>query len=284
MGAAGISAIRAFRIFEYFESAKCPLRLKAIAEYLDIPISSAAAILKNLTDLDYLSYDVEARTYLPTLRLATLGRWVPNRIQDDGVAGLVQNLMKSTKDAVVLTTMNDLFLDFIFFRIPDDYWRAYPQDVQVEYPRGMIAINSPFAWVLMRNYRRDRIERIYLRSRQKKLFNATEFTMEDLAVRIDAARRSKYIFALNWPHPSTALLVTTLPVSPFGRSVALGIGTTEGQLRKDRDSLIEAVESELARLPASAQAGLKDDQQYSRLVIEVDAQSGMSQRLRADHS
>src|SRR5476651_626786 len=70
------SARRVFDILELFRERQCPLRLKDVVDSLDMPTSSAAALLKTMAQMNYLSFESTSRAYLPTLRLSQLGSWV----------------------------------------------------------------------------------------------------------------------------------------------------------------------------------------------------------------
>jgi IclR family KDG regulon transcriptional repressor len=60
------SARRVFDILELFRERQCPLRLKDVVDSLDMPTSSAAALLKTMTQLNYLSFESTSRAYLPS--------------------------------------------------------------------------------------------------------------------------------------------------------------------------------------------------------------------------
>lgn len=206
MGVAALSALRALLVLEYFEKVRSPLTLKAISEHLDLPSSSAAALLKGLASLDYLSYDTEARTYLPTLRLASLGEWVPKRIMDDGVLDFVSRLRDRTTETIVLTTLNDLYMDCIDFQVGSLYRNTYALEQNLRYPRGTVAITCPMGWYLFRHLKCARLERIYYRSAAKRLFDTTALSLDMFLQHVANARDSKYIVATNWPYPDTAVL------------------------------------------------------------------------------
>lgn len=274
MGVPAVSAIRALRILEYFERVRGPLSLKMIATHLDIPSSSTAALLKSLADLDYLSYDVETRTYLPTLRLAALGDWVPERILDDGVLSLARRLNERTRETIAVTSLNDLYLDYIDFKVGHNNEGEYPAHVDLHFPRGVVAATCPFGWCLFRDYKTQRLERIYHRSRIKKLFRADDFPWTAFADRVEAARHSKYLVAMGWPYPTSAVLVTLLPVLPFGRHVALGIGASRDRMRQGLLNLLDLLDGEVAKLPAllGSEAGTADGEIHR--VTEVEPISG----------
>ena len=70
------TAKRIFEVLEYFEDVKRPISLKEVSTKCDYPTSSAAALLKSMVVLGYLSYDSYNRTYLPTMRIAQMGEWL----------------------------------------------------------------------------------------------------------------------------------------------------------------------------------------------------------------
>src|ERR1700751_6164945 len=78
------SARRVFDILELFRERQCPLRLKDVVDSLGMPTSSAAALLKTMSQMNYLSFESTSRAYLPTLRLLQLGSWVTSANYEGG--------------------------------------------------------------------------------------------------------------------------------------------------------------------------------------------------------
>lgn len=280
MGIAALSAIRALLILEYFEKVRSPLSLKAITTQLDLPSSSTAALLKSLADMDYLTYDLETRTYLPTLRLASLGGWVPKRIMEDGVLDLVGRLRERTQETIVIATLNDLYVEAMDFKISHRYSSIYPVDEDLGYPRGVAAVTCPMAWHMIKDYKISRLERIYYRSKAKHFFDEHAFTWEIFSDRIGIARQSKYILAMCWPYPSSAVLTTSVPVLPFGRRVALGVGASIERMQEILPALLDLVDGELARLPNTGK-GFTGGGEIRQRVAEVDVSPGfLASRLQ----
>lgn len=72
------SVTRCFQLFELFADRQTGLTAAEIAEHLNAPRSSSAALLKELSDLSMLSLNRRTLTYLPTLKFAQLGTWLTN--------------------------------------------------------------------------------------------------------------------------------------------------------------------------------------------------------------
>jgi DNA-binding IclR family transcriptional regulator len=70
------SAGRVLQIFEFFDEIQREARVAEIAERLHFPQSSTSVLLKCLTQLGYLDFDADSRTFLPSARVALLGAWL----------------------------------------------------------------------------------------------------------------------------------------------------------------------------------------------------------------
>ena len=64
------------QLLELFDEHQGPLTATQVERRLGFPQSSTLALLKSMVRLGYLSFDRMGRQYLPTLRVATLGRWL----------------------------------------------------------------------------------------------------------------------------------------------------------------------------------------------------------------
>ncbi|MGB5335100.1 MAG: helix-turn-helix domain-containing protein, partial [Woeseiaceae bacterium] len=70
------SVVRSFAVFRLFADRRTALTAVEIAEYLQAPRSSVAALLKALVELRMVSLNRRTLTYLPTLGFAQLGAWL----------------------------------------------------------------------------------------------------------------------------------------------------------------------------------------------------------------
>src|SRR6516165_1716063 len=108
------SAVRAFEILEAFDVHRRPLSLKDITTHLGYPASSASALMKSLVDLGYLDYDRFNRTYMPTMRIAVLGRWAEEAAFGNAhFVAAMEDLHRETGEAVILAIQNDLYAQYV---------------------------------------------------------------------------------------------------------------------------------------------------------------------------
>ena len=108
------SARRVFDILELFRERQCPLRLKDIVDSLEMPTSSAAALLKTMAQLNYLSFESTSRAYLPTLRLSQLGSWVTAANYESGpIQEAVRRIGRKVGETILLGTVTDIYVEIV---------------------------------------------------------------------------------------------------------------------------------------------------------------------------
>lgn len=96
------SAERTLALFELFSLRQRPLTIGMIVKELGIPQPSASMLARNLHAMGYLTYDAEARTYLPTIRIILLGSWISRRFSKSGeISTRLKRLQESYENAHV---------------------------------------------------------------------------------------------------------------------------------------------------------------------------------------
>src|SRR5258707_4099066 len=107
-------ARRVFDILELFRARQCPLRLKDIVDSLGMPTSSAAALLKTMAQMKYLSFESASRAYLPTPKLSQLGDWVtPARYEGGPIQEAVRRIGRKLGVTLLLRIMTVIYGEII---------------------------------------------------------------------------------------------------------------------------------------------------------------------------
>ncbi|WP_371432014.1 IclR family transcriptional regulator [Novosphingobium sp.] len=108
------SVERTVQILALFEAERRPLPRLFIADALDMPRSSVAALLQGLTELDILLLDRRTQTYFPTARLGRLAGWIDQLFSvDPQVLALAKQLQQATLETVTLATPLNQALEVI---------------------------------------------------------------------------------------------------------------------------------------------------------------------------
>jgi IclR family KDG regulon transcriptional repressor len=106
---------RVFEVLEAFETTQRPMALKEFVDMLGYPTSSASALLKSLVVLGYLDYDRHSRTYMPTMRVSSMGNWVHNALFGEGeILPLMKKLSAFSGETVTLAVQSDLFVQYVY--------------------------------------------------------------------------------------------------------------------------------------------------------------------------
>jgi DNA-binding IclR family transcriptional regulator len=120
------SARRTMELCEFFAEHQQPANILTIAEALDFPASSTAALVKSLVALGYLHHDRVRRTYFPTLRNSLLGEWLRERyFQDNGVLHLMNTIAQETHATVLLAMQSGVHVQYLMVIDGNDDMRAY---------------------------------------------------------------------------------------------------------------------------------------------------------------
>lgn len=127
------SVARVFEILELFRDTKEPMRAVDVRNALSYPQPSTLALLKNLSELGYLSYDRATKTYFPTNKLSTLGQWIQSASVSQGLlADLVDELCLKTDETASICGENDIHAQIMHTHKAD-----HPLAVQVK--QGLLA-------------------------------------------------------------------------------------------------------------------------------------------------
>ena len=108
------SVARVFEILELFRDTKEPMRAVDVRNALGYPQPSTLALLKNLAEIGYLSYDRKTKCYFPTSKLGTLGQWIQSASVGEGaLADLVDQLSSTTDETASICGENDIHAQII---------------------------------------------------------------------------------------------------------------------------------------------------------------------------
>lgn len=108
------SAARTMQILELLDDVRRPVSLVEVAEALGYPQSSTSALLHTLTDLGYLQYNEQGRTYLPSSRVTLLGNWAhPELFGDGALLRMMAELNHRSGDSIVLAGRHGAYVRYL---------------------------------------------------------------------------------------------------------------------------------------------------------------------------
>ena len=262
------SASRTFEVLELFRDRRQPLRLNEIYSALGYPQSSTTNLLKSMVIEGYLNYNRKARTYLPTLQVASLGSWLYGHVAfGSGYNWLIDELFRKTEETVVLATQNDLFIQYMTMRVPDHPHKRPPNPGEMR-----LMLDATAGMALMSRMRDREIDKIYRYSNYYELNPDKAITLEDVMSRIRWIRHTGYCYWPEHPVPGIASIAMSLGESVNGIPLAIGIGGTTERLSLRRAEFVEIMRDTIAefhqRFPQEEQA--TDDEDCEDFAIAAE--------------
>ena len=245
------SAVRVLEVLDLFRQRRQPASLKEIADRLHYPPSSATVLLKNLTDLGYLSFDRTARTYFPTLRVAALGDWISHELFGRGeIFELMQDLHVSTGETVSIALQNDIYIQYS--RVIQS---THPLRFYTEEGSQRPLTQSATGWLLLSTHSDAMVERLVRRANIATPRSQDRQPLALMQERIAQARQEGVIYAENIPLTGGATVAALLPVKVQGKAVVLGMGGTIERIRPNKGRYLRTLKDMVARLGLGQSGG-----------------------------
>ncbi|MGY4435157.1 IclR family KDG regulon transcriptional repressor [Bradyrhizobium sp. F1.13.1] len=236
------SAKRIFEVLEYFEEVKRPISLKEVATKCDYPTSSAAALLKSMAMLGYLFYDSYNRTYMPTMRIAQMGRWLDSGLfGDSAILGLVDFVHGKLDELVSISTQSDLHAQYIHALQTSKRLRFEVKSGDVR-PLAISGIGR----TLLSGHTDVEIERL-LRRINAVCPREEHFELNALMKIVNGIRRDGYMFSRHIIVQDAGVIAVLLPKRDFGRDLVLGVGGPVSRLEERQDEILACIREGIAR-------------------------------------
>ncbi len=234
------SARRVLEVFEFFAQRRGSATIGEIAKALGYPQSSTSVLMKCLHELRYMRYDVQQRTYRPTLRLALTSSWLREQhFTGPELTSLMTELRDQTGGSVVLGIQNDIDLQYIQV-IPTLMPVQLVMRIGQIRPLCRTAVGKALlarqtdqqvtATVRSINARKDRLERVNLRT-----------LIRDLA----EIRRTGIAFSANAASPGAAVVAAFVAMSERDLPMAIGVGGPIDYIVENREAIAKALKNAL---------------------------------------
>ncbi|MDA9392223.1 hypothetical protein WN73_16800 [Bradyrhizobium sp. CCBAU 45394] len=231
------SARRVIEIMEFFDRKRRALGLKEICEALDYPVSSGAAMLKSLMLLGYLEYDRVTRTYLPTMRIAVLGRWVADQLFNEfKMLPLMDDLRERTRETIILGTQSEIRAQYV-------HVLRSPQPLSYSAEPGSLRplTRSGVGLVLLSTKSDAEIDTLVYRSNYDEANRARRVALKEVMEKVTVIRKQGYFFSRHLYTEGVGVIAMPLPVAPYNRTFVIALGGPVRRLEKNLSSNLVAM-------------------------------------------
>lgn len=114
------SVERAFAVLALFKQRQQPLTASQVRKSLNAPHASVHSILRELTDLGYLSFDDTEKAYLPTIQLVSLSNWIQRYLMGSSeVARATDALCAELNETVSVSSQFNIFTTVLYVKCAD---------------------------------------------------------------------------------------------------------------------------------------------------------------------
>jgi DNA-binding IclR family transcriptional regulator len=236
------TARRIFEVLEYFDEVQQPVSLKDMSIHFGYPVSSASALLKSMVVMGYLDYDSYSRTYMPTMRIATLGNWVQGALFGEGrILALMKHMSEITKETISIGTQSDLFAQYIHI-VPSQYAIRYHLKPGTVRPLA----RSGLGWLLLSARTDETIDRLLRRINIEET-PESRIALPDLMARVREVRKQGYVFSRHTVTAGAGVIGMLLPIRRHGRILAIGVGGPVDRLEEKKDQILAELRTGIAQ-------------------------------------
>lgn len=243
------SAGRVLEVLELLGNVRKPLSASEIGKLLDYPKSSTNVLLKYLTNLGYLSFDPDTMHYFPSLRVTSLGAWIPAALYGMGdAASMLHEVHDVTGETVTLSMRSGQAMRFIRV-LPGNFFIALKMDEGTLAPLFGSSVGAAF----LATRPPAEVERLADGARAMARTRVARQMIDRALESLPQIRSTGYAFTTASLFPDTGAISMALPPASDGNVLVLGVGGLSERIRRNERSIARAMRSAITthlRLPA----------------------------------
>ncbi|MFK7828596.1 MAG: IclR family transcriptional regulator [Congregibacter sp.] len=227
------SGLRVAEILELFASERRSLTATDISAHLDYPKSSASLLLHTLVECGWLSLNSESMRYFPTLRVASLGDWLPAALfGGDSTDALVHELWQKTGETATLSIPNGVHMEFVRVHVG-----SFP--ISLNMPEGTQApmFGTAVGTAYLQIHSDHTIERLFQRARDEAALTDESCDFGTYLNEIRLARKRGYSVAYDRLHSDTGAIGVSVPAGEPELTVVMGTGGLSSRIARNEESI-----------------------------------------------
>ena len=230
------SAVRTLAVFELFAARQGPLRVRDVAQTLDIPQPSASGLLSNLVELGYLERHAQSRTYQPTLRILLLGGWLGHKLgATRDLSGHLRRLRRELDETVTACAQLDSHVQFILVQ-----GAGHPDRANVESSVSVPLTRTAPGHALLA-LKPDSEVKSWVRRCSAEEEEERRVSLSEFAETIQKVRRSGYSETHGCMHPDIAGLAVAFHLPVMRQPIAISIGMPIRNIERKREVALAAL-------------------------------------------
>lgn len=241
------SAARALEILELFSIERRRLTLTQICHLLPWPKSSIAVLLKSLEAQGHLSFRPTDLSYFPTLRVTSLGDWIPPVLMGAEALPLLEELRNRTGETVTLTLASGTGMR-VLKALPGTFPISLQLDGNTVFPMFGTAVGTAWLSALDEKALDDMFRRV------ARAGTLDKSQLLDTRRMVAEAQRLGHASAFDMVVPDAGAIAIPIRLSEGGELAVLAVAGLSGRIRLREAAIVQAlhqVAGHRRALPAS---------------------------------
>lgn len=248
------SARRVFQILELFAKRRRALSVIEVAETCEFPQSSTSALMRTMTSMGYLHYDMRRRTYQPSARLPLITTWIGEDLFRQGrILHLMEDLSRATGEQIILGIENGINVRYI-------HVIEATNDIRLHDASGRLRpyATSAIGLALLSTFDDTTIGRLVRRINSETDARDGQIRLPELMKRISEIRKRGYAVSTGGIVPGGGAVAMVLPELVNEHPLAIAIGSIVSNVNQYHEHwhglMKEAIRNNLAGPRAEPEA------------------------------
>ena len=229
------SASRTLAILESFQNWKRPAGAREIARSLEMPRSSANALLASLVTLGYLWFEPKNATYFPTLKVGLLGDWLIGSIRRDRALGsILQEISSATGETVSIAMRAGFDMQFVTI-----FPSTFPVALNIEEGAPAPLFESAVGMAWLASQESGEVEDLL--TTYNKRPRSKPVVLADLKRKISEVGAKGAAVAYDKVLPDTGAIGLAYPRPVQGQTVVIGVAGPYDRIRRSEKQIITLI-------------------------------------------
>lgn len=246
------SATRVLELFDYFDTIRRPARVGEIASRLGYPQSSTSVLLRRLVALGYIEFEPQGRTYLPSIRVASIGAWLLEcHVPRGSLTGLSNDLSRETGHTVIIGSRNGLEAQYLHVVEATNAIRLH-----VVPGTRRVFVWSAVGFALMAAMRDEEIRALVRRTNAEMMPGRPRVDAAASLAKVQRVRDDGYVYSRALITPGGGMICLPLPdlFSDGSNPLAIALAGAAEEFDCEERALAAVLKAAIARHRESAQA------------------------------
>lgn len=221
------------------------MRAVDIQKALDYPQPSTLALLKNLVELGYLSFDRVHKSYFPTLELARLAQWVEPALVGQGwLAQIADELSIACNETASVVGQNNMHTQIIYVHKAE-----HPLALQVEAGLGAPLCATAVGRAILSLQDDEQIDTLVAETNkmEKRSRSKIAHDAQNIMSSIRHIREKGHLSAYDLYLKGVGTIVVPLAANFNGHPIAIAVAGTTERIREQESFILRTLRTTIQR-------------------------------------